>query len=113
MELTIREVLPELTRFCGLTDVRVLVLVRVLDNVGPPLDFCTVLLEDLPAPIELTIREVLPWLTCLFGLLVNRLVVLEFVFAELVPRKKLRVVVVPTVVLGVCAVERLEVALRG
>ena len=86
---------------------------RVLDNVGPPLDFCTVLPDDLPAPIELTIREVLPWLTCLFGLLVTCLVVLEFVFAELVPRKKLRVVVVPTVVLGVCAVERLEVALRG
>ena len=113
MELTIREVLPELIRFSEPAAVRVFVLVRVIDNVGPPLRFCTLPVVDLSAPIELTIREVLPRLTCLFGFTVTCLDVRKFVPAELLPLEKLRVVVVLTVVLGVLAAGRLELTLRG
>jgi hypothetical protein len=113
IELTIREVLLELMRVSEPADVRVLVLVRVLGSVGLLLVFCTVLPDDLSPPIELTIRDVLPRLTCLLDCTVASLDVRKFVPTEPIPLKKLRVVVVPTVVLGVCAVERLELTLRG
>lgn len=112
MELTMREVLPVLMRVSEPADLRVFVLVRAIDNVGPTLDFCTVLPYDLPAPIELTIREVFPKLIWLLGFTVTCLDVRKFVPTEPVPLKKLRVVVL-TVVLGVLETGRLELTLRG